>query len=1132
MPMSYIRRGDKMVTIILKEADKHRHTRAIKAIRELLRIDLTTAIEWEKQLCAGNEFKVDVLNADATIKELKEAGIIAEAETPNAMSIEDDLFENDNDDDDLQSFPLFKQELHLNSKMAEYAKMDGFFQDLAHSAKQDFHRIYDSMRNLDNLMNNCSEKVMSIYQDKAARCVKYLVDRGIYSYREKDFICTDYFVKCFEPLIDKYLSIVSDQEEKERYRELRKQTRGRMVGISLGGGISGAIKASVQAGAVNAATGMAHSAVNSVGNMFSSIGAEINKGTIYRDPSTVKALENAVYMDVYSMSVFMFLYLHKAGIILIGPTDENQNTAMGIFENLQNLPSSENTGKGYEMAFQMFDMNPFVPGYYDYCIQRFPAEQDHLLDVAAYLQINLMHHAESIITSIFNNSSCSTEEQTLDLKKKLSIYQDQLNVNSSKAMIAVDEKLHQFDIEARTFAGKLYDTRELKQAVENDFSILGETYTGIKWATEEVCTSYREGLLKEQGMHYPEVVQMYLDKIDKRIKEIWRKEDKGVLDEIFLKTDIYDMEAKQRSIQEITKIGRTEEKHAYIEALNMLNKKNIKFVQTNIKIVKPVLIVIMVFVAIACGMALFPEGLLISLILIVFVILWISIEIVAEERWKKMTLNETLIHPALTPIQNKIKGNENSQVSVQNKVKGNENSQVSTQNEAGGSKSSKVPAKKLKRRKGIIILAAVVAALIVIIGIKQSKSSDQDIKSQSNNTVAENDLQNKNQTDNHNTDNRVKNSEPATDDAVTKGVEPVIDDSVAGGAELIADDVAGSYLHSESGQDSILLVEKRDEYSVNIYLLSDDYSGYYVKGIAEQVPVEEFKENGYAVLKGKDNFDTCCICFEDQDSMRVEGQLTVYSKEEVADDDFTDEIDEYKAQYPEMDYDYSSFTDVDVILTDPTEAASAYSFNREWYKKYRHFTSDSMGEPLNLKVNMLDDGYGTVQIQLEGFGDYFFQDMNYRAGEDNSYVVYQCDEGIEFAYYPEFSNDTNGYIPLIHFDVEDMDTGLDYLYTGSAFEYTFGNGSESSFIFPYSDSTYLKMEDLQGLSAEECRIARNEIYARHGRIFDDEELQAYFEQFDWYEGLYTADEFKESVLNEYEKANRDLITEYESEMGF
>lgn len=88
------------------------------------------------------------------------------------------------------------------------------------------------------------------------------------------------------------------------------------------------------------------------------------------------------------------------------------------------------------------------------------------------------------------------------------------------------------------------------------------------------------------------------------------------------------------------------------------------------------------------------------------------------------------------------------------------------------------------------------------------------------------------------------------------------------------------------------------------------------------------------------------------------------------------------------------------------------------------------------------------------------------------------------------------------------------------------------YILPESDSVFLSMEDLEGLSAEECRLARNEIYARHGRLFTDEMLQEYFYSLDWYEGTVEADEFDESVLNEYETANRDLIVMYEKEQGY
>lgn len=92
--------------------------------------------------------------------------------------------------------------------------------------------------------------------------------------------------------------------------------------------------------------------------------------------------------------------------------------------------------------------------------------------------------------------------------------------------------------------------------------------------------------------------------------------------------------------------------------------------------------------------------------------------------------------------------------------------------------------------------------------------------------------------------------------------------------------------------------------------------------------------------------------------------------------------------------------------------------------------------------------------------------------------------------------------------------------------------SNSDYVLPDSSTRYLSKSDLYGLSAEQCRIARNEIYARHGRIFQDEGLQAYFSQFSWYQPSIPADAFQESMLNAYEIANRDLIVEYETEQGY
>lgn len=90
----------------------------------------------------------------------------------------------------------------------------------------------------------------------------------------------------------------------------------------------------------------------------------------------------------------------------------------------------------------------------------------------------------------------------------------------------------------------------------------------------------------------------------------------------------------------------------------------------------------------------------------------------------------------------------------------------------------------------------------------------------------------------------------------------------------------------------------------------------------------------------------------------------------------------------------------------------------------------------------------------------------------------------------------------------------------------------SEYVIADSDSRYLTEDDLRGLSSDECRLARNEIFARHGRRFADSALQAYFDGCSWYTGTVSPSAFDERVFNEYEAANVSFIREYESAMGY
>ncbi|WP_432627792.1 YARHG domain-containing protein [Brotaphodocola sp.] len=86
----------------------------------------------------------------------------------------------------------------------------------------------------------------------------------------------------------------------------------------------------------------------------------------------------------------------------------------------------------------------------------------------------------------------------------------------------------------------------------------------------------------------------------------------------------------------------------------------------------------------------------------------------------------------------------------------------------------------------------------------------------------------------------------------------------------------------------------------------------------------------------------------------------------------------------------------------------------------------------------------------------------------------------------------------------------------------------SDYIIAGSDTRKLTEAELSGLTKDQLRLARNEIYARHGLIFQVKDLQDYFSQKSWYSPTVVYAQFDDKVLNTYEKENLELIKKVEN----
>ena len=115
----------------------------------------------------------------------------------------------------------------------------------------------------------------------------------------------------------------------------------------------------------------------------------------------------------------------------------------------------------------------------------------------------------------------------------------------------------------------------------------------------------------------------------------------------------------------------------------------------------------------------------------------------------------------------------------------------------------------------------------------------------------------------------------------------------------------------------------------------------------------------------------------------------------------------------------------------------------------------------------------------------------------------------------------------------DVDMGGDYSYAGlvnSTGQSNAGTATNTSeYIFPYANERLITRGEYESLDAATLRLAINEIYARHGRQYDTQDLNAYFSSKSWYRPQYSKSEFdkiESQVLNSYERENVKILTGY------
>jgi hypothetical protein len=212
----------------------------------------------------------------------------------------------DNNEEPLE-IPI--QEAYSWSKLIEY-------QSLLDKIIDFIKKWYKNCKNLEGVINDYTKLWRTILDALAESYLREYANHGFYG-NDKDELMQEFnkdfgslFYSIFDDIKAVWGELSIDQISRQAYRNLRKETRGRITGIGFG--LTGTISSAIGAGLGNIATGLVHSAINAVGNTIDDYSTNSKMNDYYNQKDTLEKIIDTwtvLFWRIYNNQINYFNYL-------------------------------------------------------------------------------------------------------------------------------------------------------------------------------------------------------------------------------------------------------------------------------------------------------------------------------------------------------------------------------------------------------------------------------------------------------------------------------------------------------------------------------------------------------------------------------------------------------------------------------------------------------------------------------------------------------------------------------------------------------------------------------------------------------------------------------------------------------
>ena len=286
---------------------------------------------------------------------------------------------------------LLGRQVQFPQSIEFYIGLRDAFQTLASEISSDFSiQFYSTYHSMDQFIQQFPKNFPALFAQATDLMNAILSKMGIFGVTQNELsqYTSEYCCNTFQVLQEiqvQYQQILNEQESMREYREVRKDSRGRIIGGGFG--LRGAAKGIITAGAINATTGALHSLGNAIGNIGSAMSASSAKDRLFHGGIS-RHLALAIQEDILGVHyAALDLIAARTGEKSIRFTQKDQAQAEKIFDDLEQRRISPD--QEADAVLQMLTTFPFDRDYYKLAVRLFPDRLEEFRGFADFFEHNI-----------------------------------------------------------------------------------------------------------------------------------------------------------------------------------------------------------------------------------------------------------------------------------------------------------------------------------------------------------------------------------------------------------------------------------------------------------------------------------------------------------------------------------------------------------------------------------------------------------------------------------------------------------------------------------------------------------------------------------------------------------------------